>query len=81
MCDGFGWVKDAEGHYPPERIAAYEAFREAMVESFNNRFGTDVQDEKSWEGICHLLGVDPLPDSLTSMKMVHTISSKPCHVS
>ena len=81
MCDSFGWVKDAEGHYPPERIEAYEAFTEAMVKSFNHRFGTDVHDEKSWEGICHLLSVDPLPDGVTTMKKVRTISSKPCHSS
>ena len=70
MCDHFGWIRDHNNQYPTERNEAREAFREAMVESFNDRFGTDVNDKKAWEGICHLLKVDPLPNSVKDMKEV-----------
>jgi hypothetical protein len=76
MCDQFHWVKDSQGDYPPEREAAREAFREAMVETFNGRFGTDANDKKAWEGICDLLGIEPLPESMDDMRKVR----QPCFI-
>lgn len=70
MCDHFHWVKDGRGEYPPEKITAHAAFRMAMVEAFNDKFGTDVGDKKSWESICDLLGIDPLPENVKDMKKV-----------
>lgn len=70
LCDYFGWTKDHNGDYPPERDEAYESFREAMVKCFNDKFGTDVKDKKAWESICALLDVDPIPTSVEDMKEV-----------
>ena len=70
MCDFLGWIKDGRGHYPRQRVEAHAALREAMIESFNNRFGTDVNDRKAWEGICDLLGKEPLPETVKDMKEV-----------
>ena len=70
MCDRFGWTKDNHGFYPQERNEAHEAFRKAMVESFNERFGTDVNDRGAWDAICDLLSIQPLPNSVNKMKQV-----------
>ncbi|EXJ53495.1 uncharacterized protein A1O5_13271 [Cladophialophora psammophila CBS 110553] len=68
MCDHFHWVKDRRGDYPQERIDAHEAFRLAMVEAFNHNFGTNVDDKTSWESICYLLRIEPLPEDVAEMK-------------
>ena len=70
MCNHFGWAKDRHGNYPPERVESYDAFRRAMVECFNNRFGSDVEDQRAWESICAILGVYPIPPSVEGMKEV-----------
>lgn len=77
MCDQFGWRKNSAGKYPAERIAAHGEFKIAMIEAFNHNFGTDVEDRHSWENICELLGVDPLPTRLKDMKEV----CHPIHIS
>jgi len=70
MCDHFHWVKDDKGKYPPARNLAHEAFRMAMVQAFNLNFGTDVNNKSSWESICDLLGIQPLPPDVAEMKKV-----------
>ena len=70
LCDTLQWKKNHDGDYPPERDEAYEAFRKAMVESFNQRFGVDVNDRRSWEAVCDLLRIEPLPESVEGMKKV-----------
>lgn len=70
MCDHFGWSKDGAGDYPSERVAAHREFKMAMVQAFNHNFGTDVDDKHSWENICEVLGVDPLPTRMKDMKEV-----------
>jgi len=70
MCDHFHWVKNANGQYPLARNEAHEAFRMAMVQAFNHSFGTDVNNKNSWEGICDLLGIEPLPAGVPEMKKI-----------
>jgi hypothetical protein len=74
MCDHFHWVKDGRGQYPQGRISAHEAFRLAMVETFNHNFGTNVDDKKSWESICYLLRIKLLPGDIAEMKKVCIVS-------
>jgi hypothetical protein len=74
LCDHFHWVKDSRGGYPEARIRAHKAFRTAMVEAFNQQFGTNVDDKGSWEGICSLLQIDPLPNDMAEMKEVCMIT-------
>ena len=68
MCDHFHWVKGNDGKYPPARNRAHEAFRMAMVQAFNHNFGTDVNNINSWESICDLLGIQPVPTDVAEMK-------------
>lgn len=70
MCDQFGWGKDGAGDYPRERVAAHGEFKMAMVQAFNQSFGTDVDNKHSWENICEVLGINPLPTRVQVMKEV-----------
>ncbi|KAK5099916.1 hypothetical protein LTS08_005631 [Lithohypha guttulata] len=68
MCDFFDWGKNSRDEYPAERLQAQEDFRRAMVENFNDHFGTDVDDLQAWEHMCVVLGIEPLPESMQAMK-------------
>lgn len=70
MCDFFDWGKNSRDEYPAERLQAQEDFRRAMVENFNDHFGTDVDDQQAWEHMCVVLGIEPLPGSMNAMKAV-----------
>jgi hypothetical protein len=70
MCDHFQWNKNAQGDYPQDRKDAHNAFRKAMVESFNAAFGQDINNINTWETMCHLLQIDPIPSGIQDMKNV-----------
>ncbi|KAH8800384.1 hypothetical protein F5884DRAFT_825056 [Xylogone sp. PMI_703] len=59
MCDRFRWRYESD-----ERRDARDLFREAIVEQFNSLYGTDVNDLGSWQNLCHILNIVPVPDSL-----------------
>lgn len=70
MCDLLGWEKDSQGRYPRLRNEAHEEFRRAMVENFNDIFGTNVNDQAAWESMCVTLRIEPIPDTISDMKEV-----------
>ncbi|KPI41356.1 uncharacterized protein AB675_8107 [Cyphellophora attinorum] len=43
-------------------------FRRALVMDFNFRFGTDEQKLEAWQNICEILGIQPLPESITKCR-------------
>jgi hypothetical protein len=57
MCDDFGW--DSEDF---EMREARRAFKAAMVQQFNGLYGTDQNDLPSWQRLCCILDIDPVPD-------------------
>lgn len=76
MCDFFDWGKNSRDEYPAERLQAQDDFRRAMVENFNDHFGTDVDDQQAWEHMCVVLGIEPLPQTMQAMKAVCFVD---CH--
>jgi hypothetical protein len=58
------------------RSAAYRDartdFRRAMVMDFNSRFGTDEQRLEAWQNICNILGIQPVPESITQCRKAST---------
>ena len=70
MCDFFTWDRD-----DPEREAAHECFKTALVQQFNSVYGTDVNDVESWHKLCLALNLEPLPEGLSAMRKVGVILS------
>ncbi|KAG2121761.1 hypothetical protein DEU56DRAFT_894574 [Suillus clintonianus] len=47
-----------------ERRAVREGFKDALVQEFNERFGTDGNDISNWQNLCNVLRIDPVPDTI-----------------
>ncbi|KAI5801157.1 hypothetical protein EDC01DRAFT_612641 [Geopyxis carbonaria] len=58
-----GWSPTGNAH-----ARAHRKFREALVVEFNNRFGTDDRSLANWQNMCALLGVHPVPTSITQCR-------------
>ncbi|KAG2354028.1 hypothetical protein BDR07DRAFT_1454263 [Suillus spraguei] len=65
MCDEFGWDKDKKNK---EREEAHCNFKDALVQQFNDIYGTDVNDLTSWRTLCQIVRVSPIPDTLESCR-------------
>ena len=65
MCRRFKW-----GKHDSEQDEAYEKLRRAMVEQFNEFYGKDVNDIRSWEKLCDVLGIEPRPDGMEACREV-----------
>ncbi|KAG1835362.1 hypothetical protein DFJ58DRAFT_670416, partial [Suillus subalutaceus] len=63
MCDEFGWDKEDK-----EREQASRDFKDALVQQFNDIYGTDVNDLTSWRTLCQIVHVSPIPDTLESCR-------------
>ncbi|KAG1831636.1 hypothetical protein EV424DRAFT_1372149 [Suillus variegatus] len=48
----------------PQRREVREGFKDALVQEFNTRFGTDGNDISNWQNLCGVLRIDPVPDSI-----------------
>ncbi|KAG1774605.1 hypothetical protein EV702DRAFT_1123210 [Suillus placidus] len=48
----------------PRRRAVQEGFKDALVQEFNERFGTDGNDLSNWQNLCCVLRIVPVPDSI-----------------
>lgn len=59
MCDEFEWDSD---DFQMRR--ARRKFKSAMVQRFNDLYGTDEEDLPSWQNLCHVLMIDPAPEGL-----------------
>ena len=65
MCNFFRWDRE-----DPEREAAHDGFKTALVRQFNSLYGTEVDDIESWRGLSLALEIYPLPDDLKKAKKV-----------
>lgn len=63
MCDEFDWDKGNK-----KREQAYLDFKDALVQQFNDIYGTDVNDLTSWRTLCQIVHVSPIPNSLESCR-------------
>lgn len=65
MCDKFGWDNDDY-----EMREARRKFKSAMVQQFNDLYGTDKEDLISWQKLCHILNIEPVPEELKKCREV-----------
>jgi len=52
----------------PQRRELREGFKDALVQEFNARFGTDGNDLSNWQNLCRVLRIDPVPDSIQACR-------------
>jgi hypothetical protein len=52
------------------REEAREGFKDVLVKEFNKMYGTDVNDIGSWQGLCRVLGIAPVPEELKECREV-----------
>ncbi|KAI0318926.1 hypothetical protein OF83DRAFT_1113356 [Amylostereum chailletii] len=44
------------------------AFRSALTNEFNWKYGTDVTKLESWQSLCRTVGIAPIPDTVTQCR-------------
>ena len=54
--------------YPIEREEANTNFPIAMVRTFNQKFDEGVDVKRAWIFLCTVLGVQPMPNTITDLK-------------
>jgi hypothetical protein len=57
MIDFFEWDRD-------DAEDAKREFKAAMVKQFNDIYGTDPDNLESWQKLCHVLNIEPVPTRL-----------------
>jgi hypothetical protein len=65
MCDQYGWPDDS-----PIKTEARADFKDALVQEFNRIYGKDENDVASWQVLCRVLNVVPLPEDLEACRRV-----------
>jgi hypothetical protein len=65
MCDEFEWDSDDY-----DMREARRTFKSAMVQQFNDLYGTDEEDLTSWQKLCHVLNIKPVPEELKKCREV-----------
>jgi hypothetical protein len=67
MRDDFGWDSDDF-----EFREARRNFKSAMVQQFNSLYGTDENNLSSWQNLCRVLNIHPIPERLKDCREVRT---------
>jgi hypothetical protein len=65
LCEEYGWEKED----PKKKAARYE-FNLAMKKEFDSLYGSDEKDINNWHKLCHVLSIDPVPDTLKECRAV-----------
>ena len=76
VIEGFNRLCDVLGLDPNDKdddqvTAVRDKLRDAMVLQFNSTYGTDVASVTSWQSLCRVLGVSPVPTTLDECKKVN----------
>jgi hypothetical protein len=72
LCKLNRWKKD-----DPERDFARKAFHVAMKKEFDDLYGSNEHDIKNWHKLCHVLRINPVPDTLQECRAVSCRFSDP----
>ena len=67
LCEEYRWEKRSA-----ERKDAREEFNIAIKMEFNSLYGSDENDINNWYKLCHVLRIDPVPNTL---KKCHEVSA------
>ena len=64
LCDVLGIDPDDKDNAVRDRL------KDAMVLQFNSTYGTDVNSVASWQSLCRVLGISPVPPTLEECQSV-----------
>jgi len=67
LCNSQGW-----GRHTKERKVAYRAYGDALSQTFNDVYGTEVDDLRSWQTLCEVIEIKPVPNVLKDCQDVST---------
>ena len=65
LCEEYGWEKNDR-----KKEAARHEFGFAMKKEFDTLYGADEKDINNWYKLCHVLRIDPIPDTLKKCRAV-----------
>ncbi|KAH8144581.1 uncharacterized protein LAJ45_11416 [Morchella importuna] len=71
-CFGYGIEKKSTAELRLESKAAHTKFLFSFRDEFETMFGADDEDVGTWQNLCVLLGVDPIPESIFVCRRVST---------
>jgi hypothetical protein len=57
---------------------ARQKLQDALTLQFNSMYGTDVEDIKNWQLLCHVLGIAPVSENLDECRHVRNILCSLC---
>jgi hypothetical protein len=60
-----------------DRDKAWMDFRDALVLEFNEIYGTDENDLRSWQALCRVLSIVPVPAMLNECRKVCCLNQHP----
>ncbi|KAI1792898.1 hypothetical protein LXA43DRAFT_296360 [Ganoderma leucocontextum] len=61
MCVWFGWNS-------ANRLLVYDSFHQAIITQFNATYGADVNNLASWQLLCIVLRINPVPADLKTCR-------------
>jgi hypothetical protein len=65
LCKEYHWKRDSA-----EKIDARRDFEVAIKKEFDSLYGSDENDINNWYKLCHVLRIDPVPDTLKECRVV-----------
>lgn len=68
MCDFMRWDKESV-----EKSEARDRLKIAMTNQFNDIYGTNVHSLASWQKLCQVIEIDPIPENLEACRQVSTL--------
>ena len=68
LRDFYGWDRDDD-----EGEAAWLGYREALVQEFNDWYGTNADSLAAWHSLCKAIGFSPLPRSCEACRAVSNV--------
>lgn len=69
MCDIYAWDQ-----YALEKTEARDGVRDAIAQTFNAIYGTNVNDLHSWHNLCRAVYINPLPENVEACREVSSVS-------
>ena len=67
LCEEHEWGKRDR---KKKKDAARDEFDIAIKKEFGNLYGSDEKDIKNWHKLCHVLRIDPVPNTLEKCRAV-----------
>ncbi len=76
LCEQYRWEKNSS-----KKKAALCEFNLAMKKEFDSLYGSDEKDINNWYKLCHVLRIDPVPNTLKECRRVSTSLRGPLNFS